>query len=245
MDSVFLQVILVGVVAGFVQGVSGFAFALIATSLWAWTIEPQLLVPTVVVTSLLGQGVSILSVKKEVKLARATPFLLGGALGVPVGVLILPMLNAGIFRMSIGIILVIYCSVMLRGRRLPVVQGGGKAADGCIGLIAGVMGGATGISGPPIILWCASRGWDKDVQRATFQSFFIGTQILIIGIYIAEGLINARTMQLVMVAALPVIISSWLGSRVFKRFADQHFQKVIFGLLFVSGVTLILNGLRP
>ncbi len=240
----FVQVILVGVVAGFVQGISGFAFALIATSLWAWTIEPQLLVPTVVVTSLLGQGVSILSVKKEVKLARATPFLLGGALGVPVGVLILPMLNAGIFRMSIGIILVIYCSVMLRGRRLPVVQGGGKAADGCIGLIAGVMGGATGISGPPIILWCASRGWDKDVQRATFQSFFIGTQILIIGIYIAEGLINARTMQLVMVAALPVIISSWLGSRVFKRFADQHFQKVIFGLLFVSGVTLILNGLR-
>lgn len=244
MDSVFVQVILVGVVAGFVQGISGFAFALIATSLWAWTIEPQLLVPTVVVTSLLGQGVSILSVKKEVKLARATPFLLGGALGVPVGVLILPMLNAGIFRMSIGIILVIYCSVMLRGRRLPVVQGGGKAADGCIGLIAGVMGGATGISGPPIILWCASRGWDKDVQRATFQSFFIGTQILIIGIYIAEGLINARTMQLVMVAALPVIISSWLGSRVFKRFADQHFQKVIFGLLFLSGVTLILNGLR-
>lgn len=239
-----VQVILVGVVAGFVQGISGFAFALIATSLWAWTIEPQLLVPTVVVTSLLGQGVSILSVKKEVKLARATPFLLGGALGVPVGVLILPMLNAGIFRMSIGIILVIYCSVMLRGRRLPVVQGGGKAADGCIGLIAGVMGGATGISGPPIILWCASRGWDKDVQRATFQSFFIGTQILIIGIYIAEGLINARTMQLVMVAALPVIISSWLGSRVFKRFADQHFQKVIFGLLFLSGVTLILNGLR-
>ncbi|MBK7025355.1 MAG: sulfite exporter TauE/SafE family protein [Sulfuritalea sp.] len=126
MDSVFVQVILVGVVAGFVQGISGFAFALIATSLWAWTIEPQLLVPTVVVTSLLGQGVSILSVKKEVKLARATPFLLGGALGVPVGVLILPMLNAGIFRMSIGIILVIYCSVMLRGRRLPVVQGEGK-----------------------------------------------------------------------------------------------------------------------
>lgn len=243
MDSVFSQVILVAVVAGFIQGVSGFAFALVATSLWAWSIEPQLLVPTVVVTSLLGQAISILSVKKEIKLARATPFLLGGALGVPVGILILPMLNAGIFRMGIGIILVIYCSVMLRGKRMPVVQGGGKAADSCIGLIAGIMGGSTGISGPPIILWCASRGWDMDVQRATFQSFFIGTQILIIGIYIAAGLINAHTMQLVMIAALPIIISSWLGSRVFKRFAGQHFQKLIFGLLFVSGVTLILNGL--
>lgn len=243
MDSVFAQVILVVVVAGFIQGISGFAFALVATSLLAWTLDPQLLVPTVVVTSLLGQVVSILSVKTEVRLARATPFLVGGAIGVPAGVLILPMLNVGIFRISIGIILIIYCAVMLRGKGLPVAQGGGKAADGCIGLIAGIMGGATGISGPPIILWCASRGWDKDVQRATFQSFFIGTQILIIGIYIAEGLINARTIQLVMVAALPIVISSWLGSRVFKRFADQDFQKVIFGLLFLSGLTLVLGSL--
>lgn len=243
MDSVFAQVIFVAAVAGFIQGLSGFAFALVATSLWAWTIEPQLLVPTVVVTSLLGQVVSILNVKAEVRLARATPFLIGGTIGVPAGVLILPMLNAEAFRISIGIILVIYCSVMLGSKRLPVVRSGGGAADSIVGLIAGIMGGATGISGPPMILWCALRGWGKDVQRATFQSFFIGTQILIISIYVAGGLITARSMQLVLVAALPIIVASWLGSRIFKQFTTQHFQKAIFGLLLISGITLVLNSM--
>ncbi|TRZ67211.1 MAG: sulfite exporter TauE/SafE family protein [Rhodocyclaceae bacterium] len=242
-DSVFVQVILVAAVAGFIQGISGFAFALVATSLWAWTLEPKLLVPTVVVTSLLGQAISILNVKAEVKLARASPFLIGGAIGVPAGAMVLPMLNVEVFRFGIGIILVIYCSIMLGRTHLPLIRGGGRVADSCVGLISGVMGGATGIAGPPMILWCALRGWDKDIQRATFQAYFIGVQILTIVIYVATGLINATSMHLLLIAALPIIISSWLGSRVFKRFSNQYFQKVIIGLLLLSGFTLFLSGL--
>lgn len=243
MDPVLVQVVLVGAFAGFIQGLSGFAFALVATSLLAWTIEPQLLVPAIVVTSLLGQTVSLVSVRKEVKLVRATPFLFGGAVGVPFGVLILPLLNSTAFKLSVGITLVLYCSIMLRTTTLPVFRRGGNTADSVVGLIAGIMGGATGISGPPIILWCALRGWDKDVQRATFQPFIIGTQILTIVIFLAGGLITARVMQLFLMAALPIILSSWIGSRVFKQFKNQDFQNVIFGLLLLSGLTLVLKSL--
>lgn len=207
-------------------------------------LEPQLLVPTVVLTSLLGQMISIVSVKTEITLARATPFLSGGALGVPLGVLIiLPMLNTTLFRLSIGIILLVYCTIMFSGRRLPLVRSGGWLADSGVGLIAGVMGGATGISGPPMILWCSLRGWEKEAQRATFQSFFIGTQILTIGIFMARGLINVNSVQLALVAAVPIVLSSWVGSRVFKRFTGPQFQKAVYGLLFVSGLILVINSM--
>jgi uncharacterized membrane protein YfcA len=243
MDPVFVQIIVVAAVAGFVQGLSGFAFALVAVPLWAWTIEPQLLVPTVVVTAFLGQVISLLNLRKEVKLARATPFLIGGYVGVPLGVLILPTLNVAIFQLCVGVTLVIYSSVMLRLKFLPMIRRGGKIADGFVGLVAGTMGSATGMPGPPIVLWCASRGWDKETQRSTFQSFFVGTQILTIAIFIASGLINARSMQLVLVAALPVILSSWLGAQVFKKLKDKNFQNIIFGLLLLSGVNLVLKAL--
>lgn len=243
MNSVLVQFILIAAVAGFIQGVSGFAFSLVATSLWTWTLEPQLLVPTVVLTSLLGQMISIMSVKTEITLARATPFLSGGALGVPLGVLILPMLNTTLFRLSIGVILLVYCSIMFSGRRLPLVRNGGWLADSGVGLIAGVMGGATGISGPPMILWCGLRGWEKEAQRATFQSFFIGTQILTIGIFAARGLINANSVQLALIAAGPVVLASLIGSRVFKRFTGPQFQKAVYGLLFISGLVLVMNSL--
>ena len=243
MDPVFVQIIVVAAVAGFVQGLSGFAFALVAVPLWAWTIEPQLLVPTVVVTAFLGQVISLLNLRSEIKLARATPFLIGGSVGVPLGVLILPALNVAAFQLFVGLTLVVYSSVMLRTKLLPVIRRGGKIADGFIGLLAGTMGSATGMPGPPIVLWCASRGWDKDIQRSTFQSFFVGTQILTIAIFVARGLINARSMQLVLVAALPVILSSWIGARAFKKLKDKDFRSIIFGLLLLSGINLVVKSL--
>ncbi len=72
--SVAVQIVGGALVAGFIQGISGFAFGLIATSIWAWTIEPQLVVPTVIFGSLLGQMISISSVRKDIRAARAGPF---------------------------------------------------------------------------------------------------------------------------------------------------------------------------
>jgi uncharacterized membrane protein YfcA len=157
-------------------------------------------------------------------------------------VLILPLLDATAFRMGIGAILVVYCTLMLSIRRVPVIRGGGRAADGGVGLLAGILGGATGIAGPPIVVWCALRGWEKAVQRATFQSFFAVVQILILGFYVATGLVDARCMQLVLVAALPVVLASRFGATVFRKFTGSDFQTLIFALLLVSGIALLFSG---
>ena len=42
MDPVISVVILGAVIAGFVQGLTGFAFSLVAVSIWAWGVEPAL-----------------------------------------------------------------------------------------------------------------------------------------------------------------------------------------------------------
>lgn len=237
------EIILVAAFSGLVQGVSGFAFGLVATSLWAWMMAPQLVVPLVVLGSLMGQLVSILSVRRDVTIERVGPFLAGGVLGAPVGTLILPLLNAQAFRAGVGLCLVVYCSVMLRVRSLPRVHGGGKSADACVGFVAGAMGGASGLAGPPITLWCSLRGWPQGIQRATYQSFFIGTQVLTLGLFAWLGIIDAESMRLFAWVAPAIVLSSWLGSRVAKRFSDLNFQRVVFVLLLASGATLLLPSL--
>ena len=42
MEDPILVIALGAVVAGFVQGLSGFAFGLVAMSIWAWSVEPRL-----------------------------------------------------------------------------------------------------------------------------------------------------------------------------------------------------------
>lgn len=239
MDLTTALFLLVAAGAAFIQGASGFAFALIASALWAWLIEPQVLAPTVVLTSLIGQLSSLVRVGGKARFAHAGPFLVGGVLGTPLGVMLLPLFDAGSFRLAIGFVLIVYCTLMLRRAALPHVSGGGRAADAGIGVLSGIMGGATGISGPPIVLWCAMRGWDKETQRATFQAFFVGILLVILAFQVAGGLVDARCLRLVAIAAVPIAVSSWLGNLAFGRLSQEGFQRLIMWLLLASGIALV------
>src|SRR5262249_39574491 len=79
-------VLLGALAAGFVQGLSGFAFGLVAMTIWAWTIAPQLAGPLVVFGSLVGQLLSLGVVRHGFNAHRVWPFVLGGSVGTPIGV---------------------------------------------------------------------------------------------------------------------------------------------------------------
>ena len=57
----WLIFILGAMVAGFVQGLTGFAFALIAMSFWVWILAPQLAAPLVVFASVWSHLISLTS----------------------------------------------------------------------------------------------------------------------------------------------------------------------------------------
>jgi uncharacterized protein len=233
------EIVLVGALSGLVQGLSGFAFGLIATALWAWMMEPQMVVPMVALGSLVGQIVSVHSVRRDVERARLAPFIIGGALGVPLGTLLLQQLSVPVFRTGVGIILVAYCSTMLWVTNLPRVRSGGRPADGFIGFVAGVMNGLSALAGPPMILWCALRGWSKGVQRATFQPFFIFVQLLALGLFVWQGTLDLAVLRIFLWVGPVIVLSSWIGSRFARRFSDLRFQRLVFLLLVVSGLSLL------
>jgi hypothetical protein len=42
-------------------------------------------------------------------------------------------------------------------------------ADGIVGTLNGMLGGATGFAGIVLTIWCTLRGWPPPEQRAVFQ----------------------------------------------------------------------------
>jgi hypothetical protein len=86
MSAVAYYVLLGTLVAGFVQGLSGFAFGLVAMTFWVWVIKPQLAGPLVVFGSLIGQMLSLGSLRHSFDRRRLWPFILGGCAGTPIGV---------------------------------------------------------------------------------------------------------------------------------------------------------------
>ena len=94
--------------AGFVQGLSGFAFSMVAMSVWAWALAPQVAAPLAVFGALLGQLASLFSVRSGFELRKIAPLVVGGVLGVPIGVFILHNVDPLRFKLAIGVFLTIY-----------------------------------------------------------------------------------------------------------------------------------------
>jgi hypothetical protein len=231
------------VAGGFVQGLSGFAFGLVALGIWAWALDPALAGSLVVFGSLLGQLLSLHTVRRGLEPARVAPFILGGLLGVPAGVALLNVIDPRGFKLAVGIILLAWCPTMLFARSLPQVTGGGRWADAGAGWVGGVMGGLGGLTGPAPTLWCALRGWGRDTQRAVFQSFNLVMQAVTMAVYVATGTIGADALWAFAIVAPAMLVPTLIGARLYNRFSDAGFRRLVLWLLTGSGAVLVGSSL--
>ena len=141
-------------VAGLVQGISGFAFAMVAMSIWVWGIDPLIAAPMAVFGGWFGQVISAIRVRRGWYVSILWPFVVGSAIGIPIGQQLLALLDPNQFKLVLGSLLVVCCSAMLATARLPKIHHGGKVADAGVGLLGGVMAPLSGFSGLAPALWC-------------------------------------------------------------------------------------------
>ena len=241
MDATLLAVVIVGaVVAGFVQGLSGFAFGLVAMSFWAWALEPRLAATLVVFGSLTGQIIAAVSVRRGFDVKALLPFVLGGLAGIPLGVLLLPRMDMDWFRLVLGGLLVLWCPAMLMARHLPKITRGGRLADGAVGLAGGVMGGLGGFTGALPTLWCTLRGLEKDAQRAIVQNFNLSMLLVTMGSYLATGIVTKAMLPMFGVVAAAMLVPTLLGARLYIGISEAAFRKIVLGLLTASGVAMLV-----
>ena len=239
MDVTLLIVLLGAAAAGFAQGVSGFAFSLVALSIWAWAVEPQLAAPMSVFGALVGQLVALPWVWRGFDLRKLLPLVIAGLAGVPLGALLLQWLDPTLFRFALGLFLLVYCPVMLM---LPADYSwphGGRIADGASGFAGGVLGGLAGISGPVPTLWTTLRGWDKDTQRGVLQAFNIAMHVATLTVYALSGKLTGDVLVMFAWIAPALAIPAVLGVLLFRRLAARTFRRLILMLLLVSGLTLV------
>nr|WP_204733607.1 TSUP family transporter [Hydrogenophaga laconesensis] len=227
-------------VAGFVQGLSGFAFGMVAMSFWVWGIEPRVAAVMAVFGSLTGQVVAVVSSRRPFRMQALAPFLAGGVLGIPLGIAVLPHLNPDLFRLVLGTVLVIWCPLMLLSSRLPRVTRGGRLADGVAGLAGGFMGGIGGFTGVVPTLWCTLRGMAKDEQRAIIQNFNLAALAFTMLGYLVSGAVTRDMWPLLPIVAVALLVPVLLGSRLYVGLSEAAFRQVVLTLLSLSGLAMLV-----
>jgi len=243
MDSQTLLVVMGAALAGFVQGLSGFGFGLVAMSVWAWTIDPRLAAAMAVFGALTGQLVAAATVRRGFDLRRLAPFVAGGFIGIPAGLLVLPLMDVHMFKAFLGMLLMLWCPAMLMAGQLPRITAGGRLGDGLAGGVGGMMSAMGGFSGVIPTLWCTLRGYDKHAQRAIIQNFNLAVLMVTMATYIATGIVTRETIPMLAIVAPAMLLPSLIGARVYIGISEVTFRKIVLSLLTASGAALLGSSL--
>jgi hypothetical protein len=227
---------------GFVSGLAGFGTALMALGLWLYVLPPAVAVTLTLICSVVAQTATLPSMWKSFDLSLVWPFVVGGLLGVPLGTLLIAHADPRVFKLTIGIFLLVF-PVALYFCAPMAFTIGGRVADAAVGFAGGILGGLAGLSGPLPILWASVRGWGKDERRGIFQTFNWTVLFVALCLQAAGGQVGAQVLWAAALALPGTVIGTWLGSRLYHALDDRNFRDVVLGLLFLSGAILVWNSI--
>lgn len=230
---------------GFVSGLAGFGTALMALGIWLYVLPPAIAVPLVLICSVIAQISTLPSIWKTIDFSVVWPFLIGGLAGVPLGAMLIEQADPKVFKLTVGVFLLVFPSLLYFQRREWSVAFGGRIADAAIGFAGGILGGLAGLSGPLPILWASIRGWTKEQRRGIFQTFNFSVLSASLLTQVVTGFVKPDVYWLALIAFPGTVLGAWLGARAYRALSDGNFRDVVLGLLFLSGAGLVWSSIAP
>jgi uncharacterized membrane protein YfcA len=239
MTTLALVLLLGALAGGFVAGLAGFGTALMTLGIWLYVLPPSVVVPLVLIGSIVAQTSTLPTFWRSIDFKLVWPFLIGGLAGVPVGTVLIAHADPGLFKLSVGVLLLIFPTALYFNRSPIAWSIGGRLADAAVGFAGGILGGLAGLSGPLPILWASVRGWGKDEGRGVFQTYNWTVLSAALCLQAGAGFITAEVMWLALLALPTTLFGAWLGARSYHALSDRNFYDIVLGLLFVSGLGLV------
>jgi uncharacterized protein len=239
--SVTVLVVAVFFCATLVRSALGFGEALIAVPLVAFVLPVEVAAPVAVLVSITVAAVVLVQDWRHLDV-RSALWLVGFTiLGIPLGLLLLRTVPEPIVKGALG--LVVAGFALLSSRRQVTYSLRDDRFAWLFGVGAGVLGGAYGMNGPPLVMYGSLRRWPPERFRATLQGYFLPASIIGMVGYWAAGLWTPHVTRYYLLSLPAVLLAIPLGRLINTRFDTHRFLAVVHAVLFVSGAGLVAQAL--
>ena len=225
--------------ASLVNGVLGFANALVAVPLALLFLGKETVVSSMVVVGLALNGFLTVRIRASLSRRLVTVLFAASLLGMPVGAWILTTIPIDAMKVSVGCLVVLF-TVLLQWGKLKLPQSG--VLTGMAGFFSGLLNTSTTMAGPPVLLLLAGQGLPKDQFRRTLASFFFFSGLAVALTLISTGVMTAQRASYGVVALPIIFLGAFVGDRISTRLPERPFRALALMSLFLVGVYSVVSG---
>lgn len=239
MPAATIFIIAISFLATLVRSMFGFGESLIAVPLFVLFIPLDVAVPLSVLMSVLVALVVVVQDRSKVHISSAKWLILCALPGIPLGLLILAYGNEYWVKIILGLLIVGYSTYAMQAKNALHLQHDSRFWLFVCGFLSGVLGGAYGLNGPPLVVYGNMRKWSAQHFRATLQAYFLPASFIGLVGYAFRGLLGWTVIKYFLLCLPAMIPAIFIGRYLNHKLQGRSFFRYVYFGLILIGVLLI------
>lgn len=228
--------------AGFLRGFAGFGAAMIVVPVLSIVYAPVVAVPIAFLSGLPAVLHMLPTAVRHAERQFIAPIAVAAFALTPLGTWALAIAPAGPMKVAVAIAVLAMVWFMRRGWRLE--QRPGRWALASAGGVAGLIQGAAGIGGPPVVAMALASADDPVRQRANVIAAVTALSLATALPLWRLGLFTHEVLALSLLFVPAHTLAAWLGARWFERGGHRHYRQAALAILFAVGLITLAIALH-
>ncbi len=232
--------------AGFVKGAVGFAMPMIMISTLGSFLPPETALAALILPTLITnlwqalRGGWRAAWKSVVNFRLYLGFML---VAIVLSAQLVRILPASAMLLTIGGVVTFFSAIQLVGFVPQIADRSRGRVEVLVGTFAGLVGGVSGVWGPPLVLFLTTLGTGKREQmRVQGVIYALGAVTLTLA-HVQSGVLNRETAPFSILMLVPALIGMGLGLKVHDRLPLAAFRRATLAVLILVGLNLIRRAL--
>ncbi|MFP6747978.1 MAG: sulfite exporter TauE/SafE family protein [Alphaproteobacteria bacterium] len=221
-------------VAGLMRGFAGFGSAILMAPVFAVLLGPVHMVPMVAAVELPMSVMLFLGCRRQVDWRFVGPLSAIAIATMPLGIWLLVSLDGAVITKAVSVIVLLFVAVLITGwrykgpRPLSLTLG--------IGGVSGAMMATTSVGGPPVLLYMLAAEIPAATIRANIVAYYLFTGVVLVAMVIGASPSGGAAVVDAGVVAPVILLSSWIGSRLAGKAAENTYRWIAYLFLTVAGL---------
>jgi uncharacterized membrane protein YfcA len=232
-------------VATVIRSAFGFGEALVAVPLLALVVPVEIAAPVAVLASITIAFIAVVQDWRKIHLRSAGWLVLSSLAGIPLGLALLRWAPEAVVKMALAAVIIGFSTYALRAGRHGDLKGAltNDKHAWAFGFLSGILGGAYGMNGPPLVIYGSLRGWSPQHFRATLQGYFLPASLAGLWGYRVAGLWTATVNRYFLLSLPLVIVATLVGRAINRRMDHQRFIRWVHRGLIGAGAVLLAQAI--